>query len=83
MTMPEALRSVRYVVDAKGERTDAVIPLAAWKTLLAAWKRSLEAAEDQEDLEILERWLEKRAAGDVQMMPLEDLEAELASAGLL
>ena len=50
MTPPEALKSVRYVVDAKGERTDAIIPLAAWKALLAAWKRSLELAEDQEDL---------------------------------
>ena len=83
MTPPEALKAVRYVVDAKGERTDAIIPLAAWKALLAAWKRSLELAEDQEDLEILERWLEKRAAGNAQMMPLEDLEAELAAAGLL
>ena len=83
MTPPEALESVRYVVDAKGETTDAIIPLEAWKALLAAWKRSLEMAEDQEDLAILERWLEKRAAGDAQMMPLEDLEAELTSAGLL
>ena len=83
MTPPEALKSIRYVVDAKGETTDAIIPLEAWKALLAAWKRSLEMAEDQEDLAILERWLEKRAAGDAQMMPLEDLEAELTSAGLL
>ena len=83
MTMPEALRSVRYVVNAEGERTDAVIPLAAWKALLTVWRRSLEIAEDNEDLAILQDWLENRAAGKGEMVPLEDLEAELASDGLL
>ena len=83
MTVPEALQTVRYVVNAKGERTDAIIPLAAWRALIEAWKRSLESAEDQEDQAIVQAWLKKRAAGNADMILLEELESELAADGLL
>jgi hypothetical protein len=83
MTVPEALRNVRYVVNSEGERTDAIIPLAAWQTLVASWRQSLQRLEDQEDRAILLQWLEKRAAGGVEMIPLEELEQNLAADGLL
>lgn len=81
--MREALQSVRYLVDANGERTDAVVPIAAWNALIAAWKPLLEILEDQEDSEVLKKWLKERTAGDAKMVPLRELESELAFAGLL
>ena len=83
MTVPEALRNVRFVVDSAGERTDAIIPLAAWQTLVAAWRQSLQRLEDQEDRAILLDWLDKRAADGAEMIPLEELEQELAADGLV
>ena len=83
MTVSKALRNVRYVVDSEGRRTDAVIPLAAWTALLKAWCESLEKLEDQEDRAILLDWLEKRAAGKAEMVPLEQLEQDLAADGLV
>ncbi len=77
MNLPQALREVRYVVDSDGRRTDAVIPLKAWRALLTAWNESLEKLEDQEDRAILLKWLQQRAAGDADMMPLEQFEQEL------
>jgi len=83
MTVADALGKVRYVVDGAGERTDAIVPLAAWKALLGAWQQSLEKLEDKEDVALLATWLKKRAAGKAEMIPLEDLERELAADGLL
>ena len=83
MTVEEALTTVRYVVNPSGERTDVLIPLTAWKSLLAAWKQLIEALEDQEDSAILQEWLEKRAAGEVDMISLDALEQELIADGLL
>ncbi|MFQ5341577.1 MAG: hypothetical protein ACE5F6_08515 [Anaerolineae bacterium] len=83
MTVEEALTTVRYVVNPSGERTDVLIPLTAWKSLLAAWKQLIEALEDQEDSAILQEWLEKRAAGEVDMISLDTLEQELIADGLL
>ena len=42
MTFSEALTTVRYVMDANGEKTDVLIPLTAWKALLASWKQLVE-----------------------------------------
>ena len=49
-----------------------------WETLLASWKKLIELLEDQEDNAILKEWLEKRAAGEVEMIPLDTLERERA-----
>jgi len=73
VTVEEALTRVRYVVNSSGERTDIVIPLTAWETLLAAWKQLIEALEDQEDSAILQGWLEERAAGEVGMISLDTI----------
>ena len=83
MTIPEAFATVRYVVDANGEKKEAIIPLAAWKMLLAIWKKSMEVLEDQEDSAILKDWLNRRENGKVEMISLEDLEQELKADGLL
>ncbi len=47
------------------------------------WKQSLQRLEDQEDRTILLQWLEKRTAGGAEMIPLEELEQELAADGLV
>jgi len=83
MTVAEVLATVRYVTDSKGKTTDVLIPLAAWKALLASWRQLMESLEDQEDSAILQEWLEKRAAGKVEMIPLDTLEQELVADGLL
>ena len=83
MTMRDALKNVRYVIDADGNRTEAIIPISAWKTFLALWQQANELAEDKEDASILRAWLDRRAAGDVETISLDDLEKELASDGLL
>jgi hypothetical protein len=83
MTVAEAIGSVRYVVDANGEKTDAIVPLAVWKTLLAVWQQSVRLVEDHEDQSLLRDWLQRREAGEIDMIPLEDLEQELRADGLL
>ncbi len=83
MTISETITSVRYVTDSNGEKTDVLIPLSAWKTLLAAWKKAIELLEDQEDKAILQEWLSKRAEGKVEMISLDALERELVADGLL
>ncbi len=83
MTIAEALTTVRYVMDSNGDRTDVLIPLAAWETLLASWKKLIELLEDQEDNAVLQEWLEKRAAGEADMISLDTLEQELVADGLL
>ena len=74
---------LRYVVDSNGEKTDVVIPLAAWRKLLLTWKELAEHEEDQEDTALLKEWLERRTKGGVEAVSLDDLERELAADGLL
>lgn len=83
MTVREALGSVRYVVDSEGKRTEAILPLSAWRTLLELVQQALEDREDNEDLVTLQAWLGKRSAGKAHTVPLEDLVAELEADGLV
>lgn len=83
MTLEEALADVRYVTNAKGERTDVLIPLTSWKEILASWKLMIEALEDQEDTAILHKWMEQRVAGEAETISLDTLEQELVENGLL
>ena len=83
MTIGEALETVRYVMNAKGERTDVLIPLTSWKAMLASWKQMMELIEDREDSAILQDWLEKRATGETDTITLDKLEQELVADGLL
>jgi hypothetical protein len=83
MTRPESLSAVRYVTDAKGERTDVLVPLPTWKALLASWQRLIELIEDQEDRAVLQDWLAQRARGEAETITLEELEQELVADGLL
>ena len=54
---------IRYVVDANGEKTDVMIPVATWRKLLVSWKEVVELEEDKEDSAILQDWAATRAAG--------------------
>ena len=83
MAIQDVFNQVRYVTDAKGEKTEVLIPLATWKALLASWQQRIELLEDQEDRAILKAWLEKRARGEATTISLEELEQELAADGLL
>jgi hypothetical protein len=83
MTIKEALATVRYVLDTKGDKTDVLVPLPVWEALLGSWSQLIELLEDQEDRAILQEWLQKRANGEVEMISLENLEQELVSDGLL
>lgn len=83
MTLTDALKSVKYVTDATGNKTEVIIPVEDWETVLTAWKKLVELLEDREDRAILEDWLQKRAAGKAKMISLETLEQELIDDGLL
>ena len=83
MTITEALTTIRYVTDSDGMKTDVMIPLTAWETLLTTWRQLIESLEDQEDYAIFYEWLEKRTAGTANMIPLDTLEQELVADGLL
>jgi hypothetical protein len=83
MTIPETLRAVRYVTDASGEKTDVLVPLRTWESLLTSWKQLVEMLEDEEDRAIVLRWLDRRAAGTAKTISLDELEQELIADGLL
>ena len=83
MVTSEVLAPIRYVVDANGEKTDVMIPVATWQRMLMSWKEVVELEEDKEDSAILQDWLQRRAAGSVETVSLDDLEREMWADGLL
>ncbi len=83
MAIQDTLTNIRYVTNANGEKTEVLVPLMTWNALLASWNQLIERLEDQEDRAILQEWLEKRAAGEADMISLDDLERELIADGLL
>ena len=54
----EVLSSARYLVDAKGGKTDVVLSLSVWRNLLAL-------LEDLGDRAVVREWLPKLHAGPV------------------
>ena len=52
----EILTSARYLIDAKGGKTDVVLSLPIWKNLIAL-------LEELEDRQIVKEWLLKLQAG--------------------
>ncbi len=83
MNFVDVLTNVRYVTDTRGEKTDVLISLTDWEAILTLWKQLIESLEDQEDRAILQEWLAKREAGEVDMISLDTLEQELIADGLL
>lgn len=83
MATSEVLAPIRYVVDANGERTDVVIPVATWQQMLVSWREVVELEENKEDSAILHDWLLRRDAGQAETISLEDLEREMVIDGLL
>jgi len=83
MTTSEVLAPIRYVIDANGEKTDVVIPVATWQRMLVSWREVVDLEEDKEDSAILSGWLKRRNAGQAETISLEDLEREMVIDGLL
>lgn len=83
MGVPEAIREVRYLVDAHGAPTDVLVPMSTWKLFLASWKQLSELLEDREDGAILRDWLARRQSGETETISLDQLERELIADGLL
>jgi len=52
----EVLSSARYLVDAKGGKTDVVLSLSVWSNLLAL-------LEDLDDRAVVKEWLQRLHAG--------------------
>lgn len=76
MSITEALTNIKYVVNASGAKTEVVLPIETWQQLI-------QLVEDQEDSALLREWLERRAAGKVEMVSLDELERELIADGLI
>lgn len=83
MTMDETLASARFVVDPAGNRTDVLIPLAAWLELIEDWRRMAQRIEDDEDAAIVAAWLRDRATGAEDTVHIEAVEAKLLADDLL
>ena len=83
MRIADSIADVRYVTNPAGDRTDVIVPLAAWESLLGVLEELAERVEDQEDIALLQEWLRARAAGTVEMIPLAVLEEELRHDGFL
>ncbi len=83
MGVAEILSTARYVTDIDGKKTDVLIPIATWSAMIAFLEKILEHLEDQEDLAILQKWIEQRKEGTVKSISLNQLEEELIADGLL
>lgn len=83
MNVTKAIKLVKYVADASGNKTDVLVPVEVWEAILAAWKETIERLEDREDLEIFQEWLQRRDAGQVETISLEDLEQQLIADSLV
>jgi hypothetical protein len=83
MSITEAIADIQYVTNPTGERTNVIVPLGAWESLLAALVEMAARLEDQEDVAVLQAWLRTQATGTVEMISLDALEQELRNDGLL
>jgi hypothetical protein len=83
MRIAESMAAVQYVTNPAGKRTDVIVPLPAWESLLATIEAIAERLDDQEDVALLQEWLQERASGSAKMVSLADVEGELRRDGLL
>lgn len=75
MSITEAIADIQYVTNPTGERTNVIVPLPAWESLLTALVEMSKQLEDQEDIAVLQEWLRAQATGTVEMISLDALEA--------
>jgi hypothetical protein len=72
-TLPQALATVEFVVNQRGETKGVFLPLGAWETVLTA-------LEDVEDLAIAKNFLSRRAMAqspqEMGLLRREDVAAE-------
>ena len=83
MTITEIYETARYVTNAAGERTDVLLPLQTWKSLLNSWRQITALLENREDIAVFQEWIDARIAGEAESISLDELEAELIADGLL
>ena len=83
MRIAESIADVRYVTNESGDRTDVLVPMSAWESLLTLLETMTEHLEDQEDIAALKDWLQTRTAGAGTTISLAALEEELHRDGLL
>ena len=83
MSLKESLKLVKYVANASGKKTDVIIPIEVWESLLISWENMVEALENREDAAIFQDWLEQKKTGEVETISLDDLEKELIADGLI
>ncbi|MFB2836455.1 hypothetical protein [Floridanema evergladense] len=83
MSITESIKLVKYLANANGEKTDVIIPIAVWESLLASWSNMVEALENREDATIFQAWLHQKKTGELQIISLDDLEKELMADGLI
>ncbi|MFB2978282.1 hypothetical protein [Microseira sp. BLCC-F43] len=83
MTIKKCIKSVKYVANANGKKTDVIIPIEVWESLLASWENMVEALENREDAAIFQEWLHQKKNGELETISLDDLEKELISDGLI
>jgi hypothetical protein len=78
MTLTETLASIRCVTNARGEKTEVLVPLPIWKALLESWRQLEERVENEEDQAILTEWLERQARGEAETVTLDELQQQMA-----
>ena len=83
MRIAESIADVRYVTNESGDRTDVLVPMSAWESLLTLLETMTEHLEDQEDIAALKDWLQTRTAGEGTTISLAALKEELHRDGLL
>ena len=62
---------------------DAIISGSCKLAAALSWEAEFAKDEDKEDSAILQDWLQRRAAGAVETVSLDDLEREMVIDGLL
>jgi hypothetical protein len=72
-TLPQALATVKFVVNQRGETKGVFLPLAAWEAVVAA-------LEDAEDLTVVQQYLSRRTTArsleEMGLLRWEDVAAE-------
>ena len=61
MILAKALANVRYVTDADGQKTDAILPIQVWSELLVQLKEIAQQTEEQEEIQLIQAGLQPSA----------------------
>ena len=76
MTLAEALSSVRYITNADGQKTGAILPVQVLSELLILLKDRTQQAENREDVQLIQAWLQARTEDRIDTVSIAELEIE-------